>query len=55
VDGVPVTLNIYLLEKDGCVYDLTHVASRETFERGKPVFDAFVAGFAVLSTRLSHD
>jgi hypothetical protein len=52
LDGVPVTLEIYLIKKDGCVYDLSHIASRSSFEAGLPVFTAFARGFAVLSTHL---
>lgn len=50
MDGVPVTLNVYLLQKDGCVYDLTSVAARSEAERARPVFEAFVRGFAVLAS-----
>jgi hypothetical protein len=52
LDGVPLTLEIYLVKKDGCVYDLVRVASRPTFEAGRDAFARFVAGFAVLATRL---
>jgi hypothetical protein len=51
LDGVPVSLTIYLLRKDGCVYDLTQVCSRAACERGRPLFDAFAHSFAVLVTR----
>jgi hypothetical protein len=51
LDGVPVSLDIYLLTKDGCVYDLTYSASRATFEQGRAQFESFVQRFAVLSTR----
>ncbi|MET0390932.1 MAG: hypothetical protein ABW321_33470 [Polyangiales bacterium] len=49
LDGVPVTVDVYLLLKDGCVYDLTHVAGRELAEQGRPLFESFVRDFAVLS------
>jgi hypothetical protein len=52
LDGVPMRINVYLLQKDGCVYDLTHVGSRQESVTAQPVFDAFVRGFAVLRTRL---
>ncbi len=52
LDGVPVTVELYLVKKDGCVYDLTHTASRANFEAGRPVFDSFAHGFHVLSTHL---
>ena len=50
MDGVPVTLNVYLMQKDGCVYDLTHVAARAEAERARPAFEAFGRGFAVLAS-----
>jgi hypothetical protein len=52
LDGVPITLEVYLLKKDGCVYDLSHIAARHRFEQSRPLFAAFVAQFHVLSTRL---
>jgi hypothetical protein len=51
LDGVPVTLDVYLLVKDGCVYDLTHVTGRAQAERAQPAFERFIRGFAVLETR----
>ena len=45
LDGVPVSLAIYVLKKDGCVYDLVWVAPPERFQAGIAGFDAFVAGF----------
>jgi hypothetical protein len=52
LDGVPVTLEVYLVKKDGCVYDLTRVSSRPAFEPGRADFRRFVEGFAVLETDL---
>jgi hypothetical protein len=52
LDGVPMTLEIYLMRKDGCVYDLSYIAGRAMFERGRPFFEPFVRQFAVLSTNL---
>ncbi len=45
LDGVPVALSIYVLKKDGCVYDLVWVAPPGRFDAGLEGFDAFVAGF----------
>jgi hypothetical protein len=53
LDGVPVTLDVYLVVKDGCVYDLTHVTGREYAESARLGFERFVQGFAVLETRKS--
>jgi hypothetical protein len=52
LDGVPLTLEVYLVKKDGCVYDLSRVSSRESFEAGRDSFATFVRGFAVLATRI---
>lgn len=49
LDGVPVTVAVYLLLKDGCVYDLTNVAGRKQATAALPLFDAFARDFAVLS------
>ncbi len=52
LDGVPLTLEIYLVKKDGCVYDLSHVSARSAPAEGQHAFRSFVAGFRVLETRL---
>ncbi|MBI2391608.1 MAG: hypothetical protein HYV09_18615 [Deltaproteobacteria bacterium] len=48
LDGVPMALGIYVLKKDGCVYDLVRVAPPGRFEAGEESFDAFVAGFGTV-------
>jgi len=48
LDGVPMALSIYVLKKDGCVYDLVWVASPDRFEAGVQAFDAFAGGFATV-------
>jgi len=45
LDGVPMALSIYVMKKDGCVYDLVWVAPPDRFDAGLEGFDAFVAGF----------
>jgi hypothetical protein len=45
LDGVPLSLSIYVLKKDGCVYDLVWVAPPDRFQAGIAGFEAFVAGF----------
>jgi hypothetical protein len=52
LDGVPLTLEILVLKKDGCVYDLSLIASRASFQQARPVFASLVRGFAVLRTSL---
>ena len=44
IDGVPLIYDIYVLKKDGCVYDLTLVTPPRTYEQTADTFVAFVAG-----------
>jgi len=48
LDGVPVTLSIYVMKKDGCVYDLVYVAKPSRFAEGVEAFEAFVSGFGTV-------
>jgi hypothetical protein len=52
LDGVPLTVEAYVVAKDGCVYDLTYTASRPAHPGGRPVFDGVVHQFHVLGTQL---
>lgn len=52
LDGVPLTLEIYVVNRDGCVYDLVYTAARDAYPRGRTSFAAFVSDFAVLDTTL---
>jgi hypothetical protein len=52
LDGVPLTIEVYLVKKDGCVYDLSRISSRAAFAAGRPQFQALVRGFRVIETRL---
>jgi hypothetical protein len=54
LDGVPVRINVYLLVKDGCVFDLMHVGARDRNDHAQPVFERFVSGFAVLQSKIAH-
>jgi hypothetical protein len=45
LDGVPMQYDIYVMKKDGCVYDLVYVAPPEQFEAGTTDFERFVGGF----------
>lgn len=49
LDGVRTGLSLYVLKKDGCVYDLSYAAPPSTFGQGLPAFDAFATGFATIS------
>jgi hypothetical protein len=48
MDGVPVAMDLVLLKKDGCVYDLQLVAGAATFAARDQDFEKFVQGFQVL-------
>lgn len=45
LDGVPMTYSIYVLKKDGCVYDFVRVAPPQHFEVGAAAFQSFVQSF----------
>lgn len=44
-DGVPMSLDVFVLSKDGCTYDFARVAPRKD---GEDVFEAWVRGFRTL-------
>jgi hypothetical protein len=52
LDGVPTMLELYVMKKDGCVYDIGFVAPPARFSAGQPAFTAFVQGFATIHTGL---
>ena len=45
LDGVAVALDLVVLKKDGCTYDLMLIARPDALARRQPDFDRFVAGF----------
>ncbi len=49
LDGVPVRLGVYVLKKDGCVYDFTLVSASGQFGAVEAEFDRFVRDFHALS------
>lgn len=51
LDGVPVELELFVLKKDGCVFDLGHVRSLGSDPAARRSFLDFVARFAVLEVR----
>lgn len=56
LDGVPRTMELYVMKKDGCVYDLGYAASPARFDLGRPRFSSFVAGFRTTRSPLGrHD
>jgi len=51
LDGVPMKFDIWVLKKDGCVYDFAYMAPPPHFAGGAPEFERFVRGF---STATAH-
>jgi hypothetical protein len=47
-DGVPMAIDVFVLSKDGCVYDFVYVGAPGTFETGAKKFEAFARGFRTL-------
>ncbi|HEY1696787.1 MAG TPA: hypothetical protein VGG39_31720 [Polyangiaceae bacterium] len=44
LDGVPMYYDLYVMKKDGCVYDLVYVAPPADFTAGAAAFDGFARG-----------
>jgi len=49
LDGVPMQYDIYVMKKDGCLYDLVYVAPPSHFPSGSGDFERFAAGVHTLS------
>ena len=47
-DGVPMGLDVFVLSKDGCVYDFVYIGAPAAFEDGAATFERFVRGFRTL-------
>jgi hypothetical protein len=50
LDGVPMQYDIYVMKKDGCVYDLVYVAPPDRFAAGAADFDRFARGLHASSS-----
>src|SRR5690348_12246936 len=48
LDGVPMVWDVYVMKKNGCVYDLAYVAAPEAFSRGAEGFERFASQFKTL-------
>jgi hypothetical protein len=48
LDGVPKHYTVYVLKKDGCVFDFLHIAESGAAAGTRADFDRFVRGFATL-------
>jgi hypothetical protein len=49
LDGVPMNYDIYVMKKDGCVYDLVYVAPPDRFAEGQSDFERFAHGLHAAS------
>lgn len=47
-DGVAMALDIFVLKKDGCVYDFVYTTRPAAIEGGAPAFESFVRSFRTL-------
>lgn len=48
LDGVPLSFDLFVLKKDGCIYDFAYVVPAEFAAAGQPPFEAWVRGFKTL-------
>jgi hypothetical protein len=49
LDGVPMQYDIFVMKKDGCVYDLVYVAPPDAFAQGADGFERFALGLRASS------
>lgn len=54
LDGVSTMFELYVMKKDGCVYDLGYVALPARFALGASAFAEFVHGFATVNTGVAE-
>lgn len=50
LDGVPLRLEVYVLTRANCVFDLSYVSDRQALARAQ--FAQFVRGFRIVDVRL---
>lgn len=53
LDGVPLVWDLYVMKKNGCVYDMVYVAPPDRFDEGSAAFEKFATQFH--SVESSHD
>jgi hypothetical protein len=46
LDGVPMVLDLYVLKRNGCIFDLSLAAPPDAYAASQPQFQLFVDGFA---------
>jgi len=49
LDGVAMSYDVWVLKKDGCVYDLLYLAPSASFAAGRDTFAVLVRGFATVN------
>ena len=47
-DGVPMAIDVYVLSKDGCVYDFVYIGAPAASDAGASAFESFVRAFRTL-------
>ncbi len=45
LDGVPMVLDLYVLKRNGCIFDLTLAAPPDRYDAARPELTRFVGGF----------
>jgi len=51
LDGVPVTLDIFVLPKDGCLFDFVYVSPRPEAPEARAAFAQFVRSFRLIEVK----
>jgi hypothetical protein len=49
LDGVLMGYDVFVMKKDGCIYDLVYVGAPEGMRAGMPAFETFARGFHTLT------
>jgi hypothetical protein len=49
LDGVLMGYDVFVMKKDGCVYDLVYFGAPEGMQAGTPPFETFARGFHALA------
>jgi hypothetical protein len=55
LDGVPLVWDVYVMKKNGCVYDMVYVAPPDRFEEGSGAFEKFAASFHSVEKSNDHE
>jgi hypothetical protein len=55
LDGVPLVWDVYVMKKNGCVYDMVYVAPPDRFDEGSSAFERFAASFRSVEKQNDHE